>query len=862
MNLKLPYRPLALIAAMVLSLGVARDAAAQGAVTSIDDVSPADLPFVPGDQGIPTGGSTVITQGVDALGNPVDIFGAPLLDEQGRTVGQFNYERSANIEVGRFSSGQLIMSGGAALRFGDLIIGGDTTANTVASDLDFETSNFGLGTSSGSGTVEISGPGTVYNNHPRVIPTIYQAIGDPESTIFAVPEAFDPDPNLGGIVGPADEITNIARGDEQFDLYVGLTGSGLLRILEGGRAEIRDGAFVGVAPNAVGSIDIDGHGSYLGVYGNTNPFTDGTPNDETLIGVYGVGHLNITNGGRVDSFNRAALGAIDAEGDDGDAFDRGGHGHALVEGTGSTWRIFTQDTTGGDDTSALAIGEYFDATIQDNRIQTLFTDIDAYQVDDGRGTLVIRNGGLVTVQADDISGDADNDEGSVRIGLYGELQLTGGRIEVRDRLDSDGLIRTGDSRGGSDRYGDGVVETGTFLNSPLGQVRVRASEHLLLRSNGEDTNTVMAGDGMPLEYFYANAGKIEVLGDQAIGKAEMEFSRDPVGDGSSDHRFINVLLTNVPGAGGVDAMMMPIAGDIRGQIKAQDANLFFRSNFLNQADVLFVGGDNVVTGQIENAATGAISIVNESHVTFQDRVQNDGIILLNDESDVTFAGGLTGAGALIDLNPAAISVIGDFETDGSLEFVIGGGPTGLDFTRLGVTGDATFGLASTMAIDALTLTGIVDGAAFDLISVAGAVIDGGLTTVALPNAPTGLTFMVDAFVTDPGKYTLSVEMISAMAIGADFNGDGIVDATDLAIWQMNFGITGGATIANGDADGDGDVDAADFVIINMQFGGMGMAVPIMGPGAGSFVENVPEPASCLLLLLATCGWVSRRRPRC
>ena len=864
-NFRLTSAPatVAALLAMVCTLGLAGSAAAQ-AVTSIDDVSPADLPFVDGDQGIPTGGSTVITAGVDANGNLVDIFGAPLLDEQGRVVGQFNYERSANIEVGRYSSGQLFMDGGAVLRFGDLVIGGDTLLNEVANNLDIDGGDLGAGSSSASGTVEISGQGTIYNNHPGIVPTIYQDPGNPETTSFVVPVAYDPNPDQGGVLGNADEITNIQRGDDQFDLYVGLTGSGLLRILDQGRAEIRDGAFIGAGPNAVGTVDVDGPGSYLGIFGMKNPVTLGGGISETVIGAYGVGHLNITNGGRVDSFNRAALGAIDASGDDGMAFNRGGHGHALVEGSGSTWRIFTQDDGGGDDANGLAIGEYFEEGDIDNRIDTLFTDLDAYEGDDGRGTLVIRNQGLVTVQLDEITDDTDNDEASVRIGLYGELQLTGGRIEIRDRLDNDGLIRTGDNQGGESRRGDGVIETGTFLNSPIGQIRVRAGEHLQIRSlagdETDDANMLMAG-GVVVPYFYANTGKIEVLGDVANGKAELEFLRDPVPAAPGvENRFQNLLLAGVPGVGGLDAMMMPIAGDVRGQIKAQDANLFFRSNFLNQADVLFVGGDNVVVGEVENEATGVISIVNESHVTFQDRVVNDGIILLNDESDVTFAAGLAGAGALIDLNPAAISVIGDFQTDGLLDFVIGGGPTGLDFTRLGVTGDATFGLTSTIAIDALSLTGVVAGSSFDLISVSGAVVDLGLTTISLPTAPTGLTFMVDAFVTNPGQYTLSVEAISAMAIGADFNGDGIVDATDLAIWQMNFGITDGATIANGDADGDGDVDAADFVIINMQFGGMGMAVPFTGPGVGSFV--VPEPSAGLLLLVASCGCFLRRHRRC
>ncbi len=44
---------------------------------------------------------------------------------------------------------------------------------------------------------------------------------------------------------------------------------------------------------------------------------------------------------------------------------------------------------------------------------------------------------------------------------------------------------------------------------------------------------------------------------------------------------------------------------------------------------------------------------------------------------------------------------------------------------------------------------------------------------------------------------------------ADFDGDGDVDTFDYGAWQAGFGMTEGATAADGDADGDGDVDAFD-----------------------------------------------------
>jgi len=40
-------------------------------------------------------------------------------------------------------------------------------------------------------------------------------------------------------------------------------------------------------------------------------------------------------------------------------------------------------------------------------------------------------------------------------------------------------------------------------------------------------------------------------------------------------------------------------------------------------------------------------------------------------------------------------------------------------------------------------------------------------------------------------------------IAPDFNGDGVVDLADFAIWQSHVGQMSGASVLDGDADGDG-----------------------------------------------------------
>lgn len=82
---------------------------------------------------------------------------------------------------------------------------------------------------------------------------------------------------------------------------------------------------------------------------------------------------------------------------------------------------------------------------------------------------------------------------------------------------------------------------------------------------------------------------------------------------------------------------------------------------------------------------------------------------------------------------------------------------------------------------------------------------------------------------------------------ADFSGDGIVDATDLAIWQAALGQS-----PAGDADGDGDTDGFDFLAWQRQ---------LTGAAAVASQTAVPEPSTLLLLFLATLASTTNSRLR-
>lgn len=91
-------------------------------------------------------------------------------------------------------------------------------------------------------------------------------------------------------------------------------------------------------------------------------------------------------------------------------------------------------------------------------------------------------------------------------------------------------------------------------------------------------------------------------------------------------------------------------------------------------------------------------------------------------------------------------------------------------------------------------------------------------------------------------------VLTAPPLPADFNGDGFVNASDLAIWKSAAGTT-----SAGDANGDGQTDGADFLVWQRTLGA--------SAGSSSAIAGVPEPATAAMLALGAIalGAASRRR---
>jgi hypothetical protein len=107
-----------------------------------------------------------------------------------------------------------------------------------------------------------------------------------------------------------------------------------------------------------------------------------------------------------------------------------------------------------------------------------------------------------------------------------------------------------------------------------------------------------------------------------------------------------------------------------------------------------------------------------------------------------------------------------------------------------------------------------------------------------------LTALDLAFLRDIGYST--IDWVTESSSPADFNHDGHVNGTDLAIWQGSYGNS-----VEGDADNDGDTDGRDFLVWQREF-----------TGASSLSSTVIVPEPCTIAMLgSSVGLLLSRRKK-
>jgi hypothetical protein len=190
-----------------------------------------------------------------------------------------------------------------------------------------------------------------------------------------------------------------------------------------------------------------------------------------------------------------------------------------------------------------------------------------------------------------------------------------------------------------------------------------------------------------------------------------------------------------------------------------------------------------------------------------------------------------GGSVLASTNPTEFTLV---KEDSGTYLLTISGKTPADGTLL-LTAEQTAGLS-----DNVLVYDTAPGGAFRIFGVDQISYDEkvGLAVPSLED--TSFTF---AFIDHDAPPILSDDVF----LEADFNKDGSVDGTDLAIWKGAFGTT-----AAGDANGDGVSNGRDFLTWQRQYG----ASPLSNV---SNVAAVPEPSVIVLVSMAGLTLIGRRQ---
>lgn len=592
------------------------------------------------------------------------------------------------------------------------------------------------------------------------------------------------------------------ESEEGYDVYVGLSGSGTLEVFDGGRMEIEDGLYVGVGPNSNGYVLVSGIGSLIDVGGQMPTGDVGGEPDENpmIVSAFGNGSVRVEEGGLLRAGAGIGIGSLgvarigDQDSDEDSPYDdepRLGSANVQIDGIGS--RIVAS--------SGVTVGIFYE------NLNEYANDVSA------DATLSISNSGMLSVSRFvDEDGDS-NDEADFIVGHSGAVWLDGGVLNVSDRIVNDGIIR-----------GGGQINTGSFRNRrsvdpATGTVEVGEDELLRFTVLGNELQTDVNGT-----YYMANDGKIDVLGGQIVFERLATDVFDP---------FFNRIDV------GTDTLPPKPA-----VIQGQDAIMRFRSGLVNQAQLVFTAGDNILSGDVTNDLTGNILLTGEANAVFEDDLDNLGDIELGPDGTTV-----------------SLTVLGNFTgfTASTLSLGLGSGINGPALSTLSVAGDILLGGQLIVDLAATGPSPLVPmpGDEFELISGTGT-LNGVFNILTLPT----LSDPTWSWGIDYSNSDFTLVVLDIITLGGDFNGDGIVDASDLAVWEANFGIEMGASGAQGDADGDGDVDADDYFIWLDQVGGAPVA-PIVSATTGQFVSAaVPEPSTVCLMLAAVIGACYLRRRGC
>jgi T5SS/PEP-CTERM-associated repeat protein len=304
--------------------------------------------------------------------------------------------------IGNTGSGTLTVNGGSDLLSDNGYIGnktGSTGAVTVSGNRStWNNSSYLYVGRSGNGTLNITGGGAVNDD--------YGHIGIYSTGVVAVD-------------GAGSTWTNNSSLDIGYD-----GGAGTLSITNGGGVSGGDG-LIDAGSGSQSTVTVDGRGS---IWTTTS----------LSVGIFGNGAISITNGGNVRSNSDGGSNDLDV------GAGTGGNGTVVVDGTGSIWTIIKSNPSyystlyiGDNGSGALSItnggsvncqgqpcwiGNASDSTgivKVDGAGSTWAINGALWVGNSGSGTLLITNGGNVSVASAVYTGANNGSTGAINFGVSG-----------------------------------------------------------------------------------------------------------------------------------------------------------------------------------------------------------------------------------------------------------------------------------------------------------------------------------------------------------------------------------------------------------------------------------------------------------
>ncbi len=579
------------------------------------------------------------------------------------------------------------------------------------------------------------------------------------------------------------------------------------------------------------------------------PIAGGTATADVIVGDTGIGRLTID----VPAFTDPLVSVNGIIGN-----TPTGIGEATVSGFASDqseWRVesvltvasegqgFLNITGGGkvsvtgDGTAAPpTVGEIFVGDLPfsqgfvtvDGFASTLET-VDFILADEGLGTVEIRNRGQLRTDTIAIGFD---------VGSIGRLTLTGQGTRWTNTGDSNNDLIIGEEGRATLEILDGAFATtagDVLISNDVGSRGVvRVSGPGTLWQIGDDTGT----DNLEIGVLESGELHVDDGGLVRVDDAIMASNTNSLIelDGGTIHATSLDSNGVVRGDGRIESVVtISPSGEIRNAALVANLRekLLVTGTVTNNGTIESLGGEM----EFESAVTNNLEIIaRDAVIRFSGGLTNNGTISLGGET--ILHGPITGPGNILVLTGSESEIAGDLTfSGGTLTLAVGDAPGTLD-----VSGMADLG-STLLLLDYSAGVGAQAGDSYDIFSAGGGL--GGSTFLNPTAIADGLIWDISYSSTTVTATAMSLAVI----IGPDFNGDGIVDGIDLAIWQANAFILSGALPEQGDSDLDGDVDGADFLRIQRQFG---MAPTPLVPASTA----VPEPSAILLLIVGAIGLIS------